>query len=69
MKTEILLKEASNLKPQEKFMLIESLLLSIDEPNKAIDEIWANEAENRLKAYNNGKLEGISYEKIFGEKL
>jgi len=48
-------------------MLIEGLLTSLDEPDKTIDEIWAVEAEKRLKAYKEGKLKTVSYEEVFGD--
>ncbi len=53
------------LKPEERFMIIEGLLKSLDEPDKEIDEIWAEEAEKRLRAYRAGDLEGIPMEDIF----
>ena len=43
-----LLEKALQLKPQEKFLIVEGLLLSLDEPDKKIDEIWAIEAEKLL---------------------
>lgn len=64
-----LLEKALRLKPQERFVIIEGLLLSLDEPNKKIDEIWAIEAEKRLAAYRNGKLKGVPFEEVFGEKI
>jgi len=63
------LEKALQLKPQERFIVIDGLLLSLDEPNKEIDEIWAIEAEKRLAAYRSGKLKGIPFEEIFGEKM
>ena len=62
-----ILEQALKLKPAEKFMLIEGLLTSLDEPDKTIDEIWAVEAEKRLKAYKEGKLKTVSYEEVFGD--
>jgi putative addiction module component (TIGR02574 family) len=56
------------LKPEERFTLVEGLLNSLDEPDKKLDEIWAEESERRLKAYRDGKLEGIPIEVIFKEK-
>ena len=53
------------LKPEERFMIIEGLLKSLDEPDRKIDEIWAKEAEKRLKAYREGSLKGIPMEEIF----
>ena len=63
------LKKALQLKPQERFIVIEGLLLSLDEPDKKIDEIWAIEAEKRLAAYRSGKLKGVPFEEVFGEKI
>lgn len=63
------LKKALQLKPQERFVIIEGLLLSLDEPNKEIDEIWAVEAEKRLAAYRSGKLKGVPFKGVFGEKI
>lgn len=57
------------LKPQERFIVIDGLLLSLDEPNKKVDEIWAIEAEKRLAAYRSGKLKGVPFEEVFGEKI
>jgi putative addiction module component (TIGR02574 family) len=65
MSTKELLDEAMKLKPEERFTLVESLIKSLDEPDKKLDEIWAEEAEKRLKAYREGKLEGIPMEEIF----
>jgi len=56
------------LKPEERFALLESLIKSLDEPDKKLDEIWAEEADKRLKAYRDGKLEGISMEEVFNDK-
>ncbi|MBI5234896.1 MAG: addiction module protein [Deltaproteobacteria bacterium] len=63
-----LLDEAMKLKPDERFTLVEGLIKSLDEPDKKLDEIWAEEAERRLKAYREGKLEGIPMEEVFREE-
>ena len=65
MNTKEILKNALNLKPQDKIGIIEGLLKSLDEPDKNIDEIWAVEAEKRLQAYREGKLKGVEYSEIF----
>ena len=44
---------------------VEGLLKSLDVPDAAMDEIWADEAERRLAAYREGKLKGIPMEEIF----
>ncbi len=67
MSTREILDKALKLKPEERFLVIEGLLKSLDEPDRRLDEIWADEAERRLKAYREGRLEGIPMEQIFGE--
>lgn len=67
--TKSIIKSALNLKPQERLLIIDSLIKSIDKPDKEIDEIWAEEAEKRLKAYKEGKIQGKDYKEVFGEKL
>ncbi|MBN2496248.1 MAG: addiction module protein [Deltaproteobacteria bacterium] len=68
MSAKELLDEAMKLKPEERFTLVEGLIKSLDEPDKKLDEIWAEEAEKRLNAYREGKLEGIPMEEIFEEE-
>jgi len=63
-----ILKQALKLKPDERFMLVEGLIKSLDEPDSLLDEIWAEEAEKRLNAYRAGNLEGIPMEEIFKEE-
>ena len=63
--SKILLEKAMHLKPEERFLLIEGLIESLDKPDLTLDDIWQIEAEKRLNAYRAGKLKGISYENIF----
>ncbi len=62
-----ILNQIITLKPEDRFAIIESLLESLDEPDKTIDEIWALEAERRLEAYREGTLEVVPFESVFGE--
>ncbi len=62
---ENILKKALKMKPADKYTIIEGLLLSLDEPNRTIDEIWAIEAEKRLLAFKQGKLETLRFEDVF----
>ncbi len=69
MSSKEILKQALKLKPDERVMLVEGLIKSLDEPDRSLDAIWAEEAEKRLKAYRAGSLEGIPMEEIFKEEL
>jgi putative addiction module component (TIGR02574 family) len=61
-----ILKEALKLRPEERFLVVEGLLRSLDAPDKELDEIWAEEAEKRLVAYREGRLRAIPSEQVFG---
>ncbi|WP_407080308.1 addiction module protein [Candidatus Contubernalis alkalaceticus] len=57
------------MKPEQRVILVEGLIKSIDEPDKKIDDLWIEESEKRLKAYREGKLEAFPMEEIFKEEL
>jgi putative addiction module component (TIGR02574 family) len=59
-----ILKEALALRPEQKAELIDKLLSSLDMPDKEMDELWAKEAENRIDAYEQGKIKSVSLEKV-----
>lgn len=67
--SESLFKKALLLKPQDRFLLIDGLVRSLDEPDREIDEIWAEEAEKRLIAHREGKTQGVPFKEVFGEEL
>jgi hypothetical protein len=51
MSTEELLDAAMRLNPEDRFALIETLLEAIDQSDKAIDAIWAEEAEEAFESF------------------
>lgn len=65
MGTNEIINEAIKLKPQEKYLIIESLILSLNEPNKDIENFWIQESKKRLEEYKNGNLETLSFEEVF----
>lgn len=51
------LAEALELPPIERAALVEELLSSFDFPaRQEVDALWANEAEDRIDAYERGEL-------------
>jgi putative addiction module component (TIGR02574 family) len=65
-KTEQILQDALELPPVERAELAENLLKSFLLPlNKKIDALWADEAEDRIDAFENGHLNSISAKKVF----
>ena len=63
MSTKELLDAAMKLKPEERLTLVEGLIQSLDEPDKQLDEIWAEESEKGLKAYRERKLKECRWRK------
>jgi putative addiction module component (TIGR02574 family) len=61
---ENLFKEALTLNSFQKAQLIDKLISSLDKSDREIDELWAKEAEDRIEAYNTGKMKAISLEKV-----
>ena len=69
MSSKEILEQALQLRPDERFILVEGLLKSLDEPDYDLDAIWVEEAEKRLKAYRAGELEGIPMAELFPEEI
>jgi putative addiction module component (TIGR02574 family) len=63
--TKTIINKALNLKPAERFMIIEALVKSLDKTDPAIGKAWAVEADKRLKAYKAGKLKTVAFEEMF----
>lgn len=64
--THELANKARQLKPEERFALVEEILRSLDCPDPAIDRLWQEEAARRLAAYRSGGVEGIPADDILG---
>jgi len=62
--SEQVFEEALALPLRKRMELAERLLSSI-EPSDQIDKLWAMEAEARIDAYENGKLQAIPAEDVF----
>lgn len=59
--------QAMDLKPQERYLIIEQLVQSLNEPDKEIEKLWIEESQRRLDAYEKGELKTVSYEEVFGK--
>ena len=61
-----LLKEALSLPPDERAALVEHLLASFDaSARQHIDTLWAQEAEDRLDAFERGEIAAIPAQNMF----
>jgi len=53
------LSAARRLAPSEQLDLVERLLDNLDQPDAAIDSLWAREAQDRLEAYRRGEISAV----------
>jgi putative addiction module component (TIGR02574 family) len=67
-KQESLLEEALKLPPVERAELIERLLSSFEfRSRKNVDALWAKEADDRIEAYEQGKIAVFPANTVFNE--
>ncbi|MFO7891442.1 MAG: addiction module protein [bacterium] len=60
-------KEASELDPLQQAKLIDKLISNLDKPDKVTDELWAKEVENRIDAYEQGKIKSVSLKEVLAK--
>ncbi|MGJ5175658.1 addiction module protein [Bradyrhizobium oligotrophicum] len=54
--TKMLTEQARALPPRDRIALVEDVLDSLDRADADIDQLWAQEASDRLAAYRRGEL-------------
>jgi putative addiction module component (TIGR02574 family) len=68
MKVKDLINEAASLPVEERAMVVDSLLRSLNPPESEIDKKWAAVAQRRLEEIRSGAVEAIPGERVF-EKI
>ena len=59
-----ILEEVLALSPTKKVELVDSLLASLDAPDKEIDRLWKEEVEDRIDAYERGEIKALNIEEV-----
>ncbi len=62
-----ILKDALKLSADERAVLAEQLLSSLEPPDEHTDNLWRMEVEDRIQAYNEGKLKSISLQDVLAK--
>lgn len=62
-----IIEQAIDLKPQDRYLVIEQLILSLNEPDKDIENLWIEESDRRLKEYKKGSLKTASFDEVFSK--
>jgi putative addiction module component (TIGR02574 family) len=64
---EALTAQVANLPPEERMEVVERILDSLDQPDAALDTLWAKEAGDRLSAYRRGEIKAIALSDVIAE--
>lgn len=67
MKIKDLIEEAESLPVDERALVVDSLLRSLNPPESEIDKKWAAVARRRLEEIRSGSVEAIPGEEVFGK--
>lgn len=67
MNTKTLITEAVSLPVEERVILVDSLLKSINQPEAEIDRKWAVVAKRRLNELKSGQTKPISGKQVFSK--
>ena len=62
--TDSIFKEALTLSPSEKAQITDNLISTLDKTDKELDELWVREVDDRIDAYDQGKIKAISLENV-----
>ena len=68
MNTKELIDEAVSLPVEERALVVDSLLRSLNQPESEVDKKWAVVARKRLAEMRSGSVEAVPGEKVF-EKI
>lgn len=66
-KVKALGQQARRLTPDERVALVEDVLMSLDPTEPELDQLWAREALDRLRAYERGEMEAFDLKDVFGK--
>ncbi len=52
------------LPPIKRIQVVETILKSLNKPDREIERAWAVESDKRLKTYRKGSVKGIPWETV-----
>ena len=64
---EALSAQATQLPPEERMQVVERILDSLDQPDAALDALWAKEADDRLAAYRRGEIRAVALSDVIAK--
>jgi putative addiction module component (TIGR02574 family) len=65
--TQQILKDLLELPSNERANAVDQLLSSLDQPDHQIDILWRKEVEERIKAYQAGKIRSVTLKEVLSK--
>ncbi len=62
-----IIQDAESLPVEDRTIVVESLLRSLNPPNPEIDRKWATVAKRRLEELRSGRIKPVPGEKVFAK--
>jgi putative addiction module component (TIGR02574 family) len=59
--------QVAQLRTAERMEVVERILDSLDQPDAALDALWAKEADNRLAAYRGGEVKAVALSEVIAK--
>ncbi len=59
-----IIEQAVGLSARDRLKIVDTLLVSLDEPSPEFDHLWVQEADRRLAAYQRGEMGAKDVEAI-----
>jgi hypothetical protein len=60
-----IINESIRLKPQNRYLVVEKIIESLNNPDESINKLWVEESQKRLQKYKQGTLETMDYNQVF----
>lgn len=67
MRADEIIKQASELEPQDRYLIAENLIFSLSQPDLEAEKLWIVESQKRLEDYKQGRLETLSFADLFNK--
>ena len=64
---EALSAQVTQLPPEERMEVVERILDSLDQPDAALDALWAKGADDRLAAYRRGEIKAVALSDVIAK--
>ncbi len=65
LRAQTLLSEILQLPANERAMVVDGILHTLDKPDTTLNAAWLVEAEDRMQAFKNGELRAVAADEVF----